>query len=63
MSNWRRGLKQSWKWKMALLETKLIFQGPILHGTMIMGGRVFEYFSPSHLDLDNHNRSARNRVR
>ena len=35
--------QQSWKWKIAPLETKVIFQGPIFHEnrkTMIMGGRV-----------------------
>ncbi len=33
-------LQESWKWKMTILETKLIIQGPVFHWSMIMGGEV-----------------------
>ena len=32
--------QQTWKWQIAHLETKHIFQDPIFHWTMIMGGTV-----------------------
>ena len=47
--SWAPFFQQSWKWKMAPLETKLIFQGPIFHfhdygGIVIQGVFCFPFF-------------------
>ena len=39
----KTGDLQSWKWKMAILETRLISQGPVF--SLPLGGRLYLYLS------------------